>query len=81
MIVSFRRPWWSGENLYPKSPDGIEVPDRFRDKLPSTAVILSVEEATTKQTKRKVREAKKAEAEPDTFSALGKLMSDSTLEV
>lgn len=78
MIVAFRRPWWNQHEgkLYPQALDGMEVPSEFRDILPSTAKILSADEASTKQRKTRKKKDDVAAAEPDTFSALAKLQPD-----
>ena len=78
MNVMLRRPWWNHHEgvLYPQSLDGINIPDKYRDILPSTATLLSADEASTKQRRTKKKKDDAAAAEPDTFSALSKLQPD-----
>ena len=54
----------------------MEVPDKFRDILPSTSRILSEVESTTAKSKTRKKKDEAAAAEPDTFSALAKLQPD-----
>jgi hypothetical protein len=77
MIVAFRRPWWNGEQLFPRSPEGVEVDDRYQDCLPPTAKILSAAEVKTKRKHAKKKAEAEAEAGPDTLSGLAKSMQDS----
>ena len=75
MIVAFRRPWFNGKEskLYARSPLGVEVPDEYKDILPSTAKILSAAKAKTVRAKAKADEAA-APKEPETLSELAKIL-------
>lgn len=72
IIVALRRPWWNQPELklYPRAPEGVEIPAEYEDVLPSTAVILS--EIEVRKEKRRARKAKVKE--PDTMSALAKTL-------
>jgi len=70
LIVALRRPWWNQTELklYPRAPEGVEIPAEFESILPSTAVVLT--EIEVRKEKRRAKKAKPKE--PDTLSALGK---------
>ncbi len=80
MIVAFRRPWWNGEQLFLRSPEGVEVGDHYEDQLPSTATILSAGEATKRRKSKRKKEEAAGEAVPKTLSELSKLMAEPELE-
>jgi len=71
MLVAFKTPFWNQPEgrLYPKTSDGIEVPDEYREKLPSSAKILSADEAKTVRKEKRKKEAA-VPKEPDTLSEL-----------
>ena len=72
IVVALRRPWWNQPELklYPRAPEGVEIPAEYEDVLPSTSRVLSDIEVKTEK-----RRAKKAKVkEPDTMSALSKTL-------
>ena len=70
IVVALRRAWWNQEELklYPRAPEGVEIPAQFEPLLPSTAVVLT--EIEVRKEKRRAKKPKPKE--PDTLSALGK---------
>ena len=70
IVVALRRPWWNQTELklYPRAPEGVEIPAEYEGILPSTAVVLT--EIEVRKEKRRVKKAKVKE--PDTLSELGK---------
>ncbi len=74
IVVALRRPWWNQLELklYPRAPEGVEIPAEFEDVLPSTAVVLSEIEA--RKEKRRARKKKAKDAEPIAISKLAKTL-------
>ena len=72
IVVALRRPWWNQKELrlYPRAPEGVEMPSENADILPSTAVVL-----TDIEVRKEKRRAKKAKVkEPNTLSELAKTL-------
>ena len=72
IVVALRRPWWNQKELrlYPRAPEGVEMPAENEDILPSTAVVL-----TDIEVRKEKRRAKKAKVkEPNTLSELAKTL-------
>ena len=72
IVVAFRRPWWNQTELklYPRAPEGVEVPAEYESILPSTAVVLTEIEVR----KEKRRPKKKVKETPVALSELAKTL-------
>ena len=74
LVVAFRRPWWNQRELklYPRAPEGVEIPAEYEDILPSTAVVLT--EIEVRKEKRRARKKKSKDEEPIALSELAKTL-------
>ena len=72
IVVALRRPWWNQPELklYPRAPEGVEIPVEFEDSLPSKAVVLT--EIEVRKEKRRAKKKKANDAEPIAISELAK---------